>query len=394
MFSRVLAVCWMNLMSLPTRLGSSLVIVIGVAGVVGVLTALLAMADGFQSTLTSAGRDDRAIVMRKGATTELTSGLGQDEVNLIANAPGVARDAEGRPITSAEVLVVFDLPKRATQSTANLSVRGVGGNAPALRDEFTLVEGRMFETGRTEMIAGVAASAQFSNLEVGDRLAARNSEWTVVGLFSTGGDAFESEAWVDAPVAQSAFRRGNSYQSVRVQLEDALAFDGFAAALADDQRLRVQVERESEYYAAQSAGTARLIRGFGIGVGVIMAIGAIFGALNTMYTAVSARTVEIATLRALGFGGITVVSSVMAEALVLAAAGGVLGGLVVYFLFDGFTVSTLNNSSFSQVAFAFAVTPQLLTGGIVLALLLGFVGGLFPAVRAATMPVTAALRER
>jgi putative ABC transport system permease protein len=384
----------MNLLSLGSRIGSSLVIVIGVAGVVGVITALLAMAQGFQSTLVSAGRADRAIVMRDGATTELTSGLSREAVDVIANAPGVRRDDRGLPLASAEVLVVADVPKRATDASANLSVRGVGDNAWRIREDFAIVEGRAFEPGRAEMLAGRGAVGQFRDLAVGDTLQARNSEWRVVGVFTTGGSAFESEVWVDAPVAQAAFRRGNSYQSVRVQLEDALAFDGFVQALADDPRVNVQVQRESEYYAAQSATTANLIRFFGVAVGVIMALGAVFGALNTMYSAVSARTVEIGTLRALGFGGPEVVASVMVEALLLAAAGGVLGGVLVYLLFDGFTVSTLNNDTFSQVAFAFSVTPSLLASGIVMALVLGFVGGLLPAVRAARIPITEALRER
>jgi putative ABC transport system permease protein len=392
--TQLLTICWMNLQNLGSRLGSSLVVVVGVAGVVGVLTALLAMANGFQSTLVSAGRDDRAIIMREGATSELTSGLSQENVDVISNAPGVKRDARGRPLATAEVVVVADVPKRATNSTANLSVRGVGPNSPVLREEFAIVEGRMFEPGRAEMVAGRGASGQFQNLTVGDTLQARNSEWQVVGVFTTGGDAFESEVWVDVPVAQAAFRRGNSYQSVRVQLEDAAAFEGFSQALADDARVNVQVERESTYYATQSALTATIIRGFGVVVGLLMAAGAVFGALNTMYTAVSARTVEIGTLRALGFGGFVVVASVMVEALLLAALGGVIGGGIAYVLFDGFTVSTLNNSSFSQVAFAFAVTPPLLATGIVLALMLGFVGGLLPALRAANLPITEALRQR
>lgn len=251
----------------------------------------------------------------------------------------------------------------------------------------------MLEPGRAEMITGRNAASQFQNMQVGETLKVRDSEWRVVGMFTTGGDANESEAWVDAPVAQAAFRRGNSYQSVRVVLQDAPALDGFAAALEDDPRLSVTVERESEYYAKQSTATATVIRAFGIAVGVVMAIGAIFAALNTMYSAVSSRTQEIATLRSLGFGGGSVVVSVLAESLMLAMLGGILGGILVYLIFDGYTVSTLNNASFSQLAFAFAVTPQLLVTGVILALLLGFIGGLLPAVRAARLPITAALRE-
>ncbi|MEO0973715.1 MAG: FtsX-like permease family protein [Pseudomonadota bacterium] len=384
----------MNLRTIPTRLGSSFVIVVGVAGVVGVLTALLAMAEGFEQTLTSAGAPDRALVMRESSQSELSSGLSQAEVDVIANAPGVARDAAGRPIYSAEVLVVSDVPKRSTGEDANLSVRGVGLQAPALRTNFEIIEGRMFEPGRAELIAGRGASLEFAGLEVGDTLQARGSDWEVVGIFTTQGDASESEVWVDAPVAQGAFRRGNSYQSVRAKLQDELAFAGFKAALADDQRVKVQVDRESDYYASLSGGTSTSIRWFGIIVGVIMAFGAVFGALNAMYTAVSTRTAEIATLRALGFGAFSVVASVLLESLLLAGFGGVLGGLVAFALFDGTTVSTLNNGSFSQVAFAFAVTPSLLVLGVVLALILGLLGGLLPSVRAATQPISEALRAR
>jgi putative ABC transport system permease protein len=391
---RLIAICWMNLVNIRSRLGSSLVIVIGVAGVVGVLTALLALAQGFQSALVTAGADDRAMIMRESATTELTSGLSQEAVDIVADAPGVARNAEGNPVTSAELLLVVDLPKLASDSTANLSVRGVGPNAPALRDSFAITEGRMFEPGRAELIVGRGAASQFAGLAVGSTLSTKGTEWRVVGIFTTGGDVFESEVWGDAPLVQGAFRRGNSYQSVRVQLEDAVAFDGFKQALADDPRVNLEVVRESAYYADQSSVTTNLIRSFGIAVGLIMAFGAIFGALNTMFTAVSTRTVEIATLRALGFGSLEVVASVMVESWLLAALGGVLGGVIVFLVLDGFTVSTLNNSTFSQVAFAFTVTPALLTVGIVLALVLGFIGGLAPALRAATLPVTDALRER
>ncbi|MEO0423166.1 MAG: FtsX-like permease family protein [Pseudomonadota bacterium] len=390
----LLAVVWMNLRSIPSRLGSSLVIVVGVAGVVGVLTALLSLAVGFSATMKGAGSDDRVLVLQNSSTTELTSGLSQEELDVISSAPGVARDSDGRPLVSAEVLVVADVPKQASDSTANLSVRGVGESGPILRDSFEIVEGRMFASGRAEMIAGRSVSGQFQNLAVGDVLKARNSDWEVVGIFSTGGDAFESEVWVDAPVAQSAFRRGNSYQSVRVQLEDAAAFDGYKQALDDDDRLRVDVFRESTYYQEQSSANTGLFTAFGVVVGAIMAFGAIFGALNTMYTAVSTRTVEIATLRALGFGSGAVIMSVMVEALVLALLGGVIGAAIAYVLFDGFTVSTLNNSTFSQVAFAFAVTPKLLAIGLILALGLGFIGGFLPALRAASLPVTDALRER
>ncbi len=391
--TQILAITWMNLRAIPSRLGSSIVIIVGVAGVVAVLTTLLALAEGFDKTLTSSGRDDRAIVLREGATAELSSGLSQEAVNIIADAPGVTRDDNGRPLVSAEVVVVSDVPKRATDTLANLQVRGVSQMAAVIRDDFRIVEGRMLETGKAEMVVGRSASNQFKNLKVGDTLAARGSEWSVVGVFATKGDMYESEAWVDAPVAQAAFRRGNSYQSVRVQLQDALALDGFAASLADDPRVTVLVERESEFFAKQTGATTRIIRRFGFAVAVVMAIGAVFGALNSMYSAVSTRGQEIATLRALGFGGFPVVVSVLVESLILALLGGLLGGFIAWAFFDGYTVSTLNNASFSQMAFDFAVTPALLVRGLVLALMLGTIGGLMPALRAARLPITTALRE-
>ncbi len=390
---QTLAVTWMNLRNLRSRLGPSSVIVIGIAGVVAVLTALLAMAEGFQRTLEGAGRADHAIVLRDGANDELSSGIGGNQPDLIATLPGIARDADGNPLVSAEVYVVSDVPKRKTGLSANLTVRGVTAMAPAMRENFELLEGRMIEPGRAEMIAGRGAASQFADLDLGSVLQARGSEWTVVGIFSTGGDVYESEVWVDAPVAQSAFRRGNSYQSVRVALEDEDAFAVFTDGLDADQRLQLKARRESEHFSAQSAGTAGGIRLFGYAVCAIMAIGAIFGALNSMYSAVSTRSVEIATLRALGFRGSSVVVSVLVESLALAFAGGAIGAGLAYLVFNGYTVSTLNNASFSQVAFDFAVTPQLMIGGIVIALVLGFFGGLLPSLRAARIPITEALRE-
>lgn len=387
------AVTWMSLSGIGGRLGSSLVIVIGIAGVVAVLTAMLAMAEGFQKTLETAGRADHAIVLRDGSNEELSSGLSREQTDLIANMPGVAKDASGRALISAELFLVADVPKRATGTNANLPVRGVTATAPELRENFSLLAGRMFEPGRAEMIAGRAAAQQFQGLDIGSRLSVRGSDWTVVGIFSTGGDVYESETWVDAPVAQAAFRRGNSFQSVRAQLLDESAFDQFATALADDRRLNVKATRESDYFAEKSNALGTTIRTFGTVVALIMAIGAIFGALNTMYSAVSSRNIEIATLRALGFGVFPVIVSVMVEALLLALLGGIIGAVLIYLVLNGYTVSTLNNATFSQVAFDFAVTPALMLIGLFIALILGFFGGLLPALRAARLPITVALRR-
>lgn len=387
---QVAAVSLMNLRSIPQRWSTSLVIVVGIAGVVGVLTAILAMGEGFRATLGAAGKVDQAIVLRSGATSELTSGLGREAVDLIARSAGVARGADGEPIASAEILVIADLPKRGTGTLANAPIRGVQPGAFGLRPEVEIIEGRGFEPGPRELIVGRGAASQFEGLTVGARLAFRDADWTVVGIFSAGGGAHESELWGDAETVMSAYRRGG-FQSVTVQLEDAAAIETFKAALADDPRLNVEAQTLRAYYSAQSRQMSMLINVLGYTIGYIMAIGALFGALNTMYAAVSTRAREIATLRALGFGGGAIVASVLLEALLLAVLGGVLGGGLAWLLFNGYTVSTLG-ANFSQVAFDFRVTGELLAQGIAWSLAIGFIGGLLPAWRAARQPVTTALR--
>lgn len=368
-----------------------MVIVVGIAGVVAVLVALLAMAQGFEKTLASAGQADRAIVMRDGSNTELSSGVTVDQANVISNAPDV-RKADGQPLASPELYLVADVPKQATGLTANLPLRGVTTQAFGLRDDLTILEGRRFEPGRRELIAGRAAASQFENLTVGSQLRFRDSEWQVVGVFASGGDANESEVWTDLAVVQTTFKREGAVSSVRVQLDNADSLQTFKDALTTDPRLTASVQRETDYYAEQSSGLATLITGFGYGVTFIMAIGAVFAALNTMYAAVSGRSVEIATLRALGFGSGPVVCSVLIEALCLALLGGAIGGALAYLIFNGYTVSTLNSASFSQVSFNFVVSPALLGQGLLWACIIGFFGGLFPALRAARLPITVVLR--
>jgi putative ABC transport system permease protein len=387
---QVLAVSAMNLRSVPQRWSTSLVIVVGIAGVVGVLTAILAMGEGFRATLGAAGKEDQAIVLRSGATSELTSGLGRETVDLIKRAPGVARGADGEPVASAEILVIADLPKQGTGTLANAPIRGVQPGAFALRPEVEIIAGRALEPGPRELIVGRGAASQFAGLDVGARVAFRDADWTVVGIFSAGGGAHESELWGDAETVMSAYRRGG-FQSVTVQLESAAAMDGFRAALADDPRLNVEAQTLQAYFSAQSRQMSTLINVLGYTVGYIMAIGALFGALNTMYAAISTRAREIATLRALGFGGAAIVVSVLLEALLLALVGGVIGGGLAWVLFNGYTVSTLG-ANFSQVAFDFKVSGALLAQGITWALVIGFIGGLLPAWRAARQEVTTALR--
>jgi putative ABC transport system permease protein len=385
-----LAIAWVGLATVPQRLGATSVVVVGIAGVVGVLVALQAMAAGFEATLGAAGRDDTVLVLRAGANAELSSALDRPSVTLIAQAPGIARDAHDVPIASAEIIVVASVPKRATGTVANLEVRGVGPAAWALRPQVRILSGRPFTPGRRELIVGEGALRQFSGLEIGNRLNLNNQDWRIVGAFASG-DTHASEVWGDAESLMAAYRR-NGFQSVAARLTEPTAIEELRAALAADPRLRVDVETTRAYYSKQSERLTKVIRGIGTGVAVIMALGAVFGALNTMYAAVANRAREIATLRALGFTGVPVVVAVMLETMTLALAGGVLGAGIAWAVFNGFTVSTLG-SNFSQVVFQFQVTPELLLRGLQWALGIGFVGGLFPALRAATLAVTVALRE-
>jgi putative ABC transport system permease protein len=381
----MLEITLMNLRNLPSRLGSSLVIVVGIAGVVGVLVGLLSMSVGFRAALENTGQPDRAIVLRDGSNGEMSSGVSIEEFNVLSGMEGVR-------VASAELYVVADVPKKSTGTPANLVVRGMRPVGLTVRPEVRIVAGRAFAPGKGELLVGIKAAKEFEGLDVGDDVDFRESRWKVVGHFSAGGSAYESEVWTDLPVAQANFRRGGFTSSARVLLDDPSEAEALNARIQADPRLDLALQTEARFYAAQSASRAALIDSFGYAVAMIMAIGAVFAALNTMYTAVSARTVEIATLRALGFGNLPVIASVMVESLALALLGGLTGGFVVYLLFDGYQASTLNNASFSQVVFDFAVTPDLLRLGIVWALALGAVGGLFPAIRAARLPITTALR--
>lgn len=380
----------MNLRSVPDRLGASLVIVIGIAGVVGVLVALLSMSAGLQKTLSGTGRDDRVVVTRGGSNGELASFLDRASGTLVKQDPAIARGADGLPLASGELIVITEVPRKGQTTGANVTLRGVEPAGFEMRPELRIVEGRMFRPGVRELIVGRAASQQFDGLAIGTPLRFRGSTWTIVGHFSTGGDAHESELWADAETAQSAFNR-SGYSSLLLQLANTDGFDALKARLESDPQLNVEARRERDFFSGQSGNLTATIGVLAGIVALIMAVGATFGALNTMYSAVSARTAEIGTLRALGFGAAPVVASVMVEALALAISGGVLGAALAYVVFNGYSVSTLG-SGFTQVAFQFAVTPALVMRGLVLALLIGFIGGLAPALRAARMPVTAALR--
>jgi putative ABC transport system permease protein len=390
---QVLEVTLISLSTIPQRLGSSLVIVVGIAGVVGVLVSVMAMAEGFRHTLASTGRTDRVIMLRAGSDAEMSSGVDRDQSVLLATMPGVARGADNRPLASAELVVMVDLPRKGEASPNNIPFRGVQPASFGIRDELRIIDGRPFARGVREVIAGKKAAQQFAGLSVGSRLAFRDSDWTVVGIFESGGDVHESEILADAEVALSAFRR-TGFQSVTAKLADGsnTGFAAFKDAVSRDPRFSINVLREPEYYAKQAKVLATLIDVMGYTVSAFMAIGATFGALNCMYSAIASRQTEIATLRAIGFGSVPVVVSVMIEALLLALLGGGIGGALAYVYCDGASLSTLNFSTFSQVAFDFRVTARLLVEGVVWSLLIGAVGGLLPAIRAARLPVTVALR--
>ncbi|MGD8681999.1 MAG: ABC transporter permease [Lysobacterales bacterium] len=391
--SQVVSVTLFNLRTVPQRLGSSITAVVGIAGVVAVMVSVLSIAQGILGTMNRSASPENVMVLRSGSDSEMMSILTGDEVRLIAEAPGLARDESGA-LASPELFVVINLKKKSTGTDANVPLRGVTRTAPAVRDRFRIVSGRMFEWGRNEVVVGTGARIEFEGLEVGSTIPVASEEWPVVGVFEAAGGLAETEIWVDASVLQPAYRRGNSYQAVYGKLESAADFQPFKDALTSDPRLSVKPMRESDYYAGQSTVLYNLITGLGTLIAVIMGVGAIFGALNTMYTAVAARTREIATLRALGFHSVPVVVSVLVESLLLALAGGLVGATLAWWAFDGFRAATLNFSSFSMVAFAFDVTPSLLVRGLVFALSIGLIGGLFPAIRAARQPVSTALREQ
>jgi len=391
--AQTFAVLALNIRTIPARLSSSAVAIIGIAGVVVVFVSVLSIAAGFQAAMQGSGSPDRALVLRSGADSEMTSGLSGTDVEVIKQAPGIRRDGQ-MTLAAAELMVIIDLPKIVTpDAPANVPVRGISAESIPMRREFSMVGGRMFGFGTNEVIAGRAASGQFLNLKVGDTVVSGQNRWNVVGIFETDGGVAETEIWIDARVLQGAYRRGNTYQSLLAQLDSYDSYDAFRDYLTSNPQLNVSIRRESEYYAAQSQALIRLIRTIGFGIAALMGIGAVFGAILTMYTAVASRAREIATLRALGFNTGSVLVSVLAESMVLGLIGGTIGGVAAYLAFNGYETSTMNFQTFSQVAFAFRVTPQLLVMGLIYSLMMGLIGGLFPAIRAARLPIPVALRE-
>ena len=388
---QIVSISLMNLQNLPARASASMVIVVGIAGVVAVLIALLSMAQGFEATLRGSGSPDTVVILRGGSSTEMSSGVCTTCLAALADKPGLARTDAG-PLLAGETYVIADIPKRANNSPANMPLRGVQPASFLIRDEVRIVQGRNLEFGKFELIAGVKAADQFRGLEIGNTLSIRGARWSVVGLFEARGGIHESETWVDNAVLVGNLGR-TGYGSAVARLESPLDFDLFQEALKADKRLELEAMRVTRYYSEQSTGVTSLITTFGYAVGAIMAIGAVFAALNTMYSAVSTRGVEIATLRALGFGPVPIVISVMVEALLLALLGGAIGAGLAYLFFNGYTASTMGGT-FSQVSFDFAVTPALIARGILWSCGIGLVGGLLPAVSAARAPVTVALRGR
>ena len=388
---QVLLVTNMNLRSILERSGSSLVIIVGIAGSVAVMVSLLAMAEGLSSTISSTGEEDRVIILRDGSSSELSSGVAMTELDTVSSSPGI-KSIDGEPMIAGELFAIIDLKKKGAESTSNLPIRGVQPTSFKIRPEVEIVEGRNFTTGTAEIIVGKGANNQYEGLEIGDQIKVRDSFATVVGIFSSNGNVHESEIWADLAAAQGLFRRGASASSMILKLNSPDSFDEVGLFVESYPNLELKVQSESDFYENQSSG-ADLIRVFGQVVGYIMAIGAVFAALNTMYSAVSTRLVEIGTLRALGFKGTTVLLALLIEALLLATIGGLLGGAIAYLLFNGYTVSTLAGASFSQTAFAFAVTGEIIQQGLTLALFVGFIGGVFPAWNAARRDITEALRS-
>lgn len=389
-FLQILAVTTINLKSLPQRLWLSLATVIAVGLVVTVLLAFLSMANGFRRTIADSGAEDIAVVLRSGAVSEINSVVLRDQVRLIEDAPGIARGADGKPQTSGELYLTVNGIKRSTMTKASLPLRGLGSQGPALRRGVVMIAGRMFNPGSNEIIVGRALGKEFDGFELDQTVTFNNTRWTVVGIFAADGSVFESEIWADLPVLQSLFKRTGAVQTVRARLTSPAAIEALRAYSDNDPRLKLDVISEAAYFAQQASNTSDLIQKLGWPLAIAMAFGSLAGALNTMYSSVAARATEIATLRAIGFGGFSTFVGTLVESLILAAVGGVIGAAATYLVFDGFTASTMG-ASFSQVVFNFQLSPRLISQGLLLALVVGLFGGLFPALRAARMPIVAGL---
>jgi putative ABC transport system permease protein len=387
---QIVAVTSINLKSMPQRLWLSVSTIVAVALVVVVLLAFLAMANGFQRTLAGSGADDIAIWLRGGSQAEINSTVTREQVRLIEEGPGIARGPDGKPLVSPELYLVVDGIKRSSQTKANLPLRGIGEQGMTLRKGVQISAGRMFNRGSNEIVVGKALVQEFAGFDLGRTVTFGTSRWTIVGLFEAGGSVFESEIWADLPVVQSLFNRLNFVQTVRARLDRPESLAALKSYNDNDPRLKLEVRSEAAYFAEQASQTSDLIQKLGWPLAIAMAFGALAGALNTMYSSVAARAVEIATLRAIGFGGFPAFVGTMIESLVLSIIGGLIGAAATWLIFDGFTASTLGGN-FTQVVFDFKLSPALILQGVLLALVVGLIGGLFPAIRAARMPIVAGL---
>lgn len=390
LWRQVTAVTAINLMSISQRRWLSLSTVIAIALVVVVLLAFLAMANGFQKTIAGSGADDIAIVLRAGSQAEINSTVSRDQVRLIDDGPGIVRGADGKPLASAELYLVVDGIKRSTKTKANLPFRGIGEQGLALRQNVKIAEGRMFKSGSNEIVVGKALQREFEGFDIGSQVAFGTTRWTVVGVFEAGGSVFESEIWGDLPVVQSLFNRNNIFQTVRARLVNPAALASLKSYSDNDPRLKLDVKSEAAYFAEQASQTSDLIQKLGWPLAIAMAFGALAGALNTMYSSVAARATEIATLRAIGFGGFPAFVGTLVESLLLSAIGGLVGAAATWAIFDGISASTLGGN-FTQVVFDFKLSPALIVEGVAMALVVGLIGGLFPAIRAARLPIVSGL---
>lgn len=396
--SQIAAVTAMNIRNIPERWASSLVAVVGIGSVTLVLIAVLSIAAGFQKALELSGSPDVAIILRSGSTNEMSSGFGLNQVTLISEAPGIKKDDKGKPLYSAELYVLTEghlKNKDADANAANLPFRGVSPTAPLLRKSFKIEEGRMMREGTNEIMVGAGVASNYEGIAVGRKVRWGNADWEIVGRFSDDGGVAESEAWADVRLVQQVWNRGTSFQSVRVRLTDEseATFKKLKDNLTKNPQLQVAVTPEPQFYAEQQALMSTLIKGAGIFFAIVMGLAAIFAAVNTMLNAIATRVREIATLRAMGFGAGPVVWSVLFEAMLLGAAGGLLGGVLALVFLNGMQSSTMNFQTFSQITYAFTVTPQLMVTGIIYGLVLTFIAGILPGYRAAKTPITTGLRE-